>query len=66
MEVFSYPVWESGEETGTMTRIIQWPVCECRTELGKKMEKLQQERMVLFDYRKRNPLTNEAEGIVVD
>ena len=66
MEVFSYPVWESGEETGTKTQNTHWPVSECRTGMGKKMEKLPQERMVLFDYRKRNPLTNEAEGTVVD
>lgn len=30
------------------------------------MEKLAEQRMVLFDYRKRSPLTNEAEVRVVE
>ncbi|GFH89101.1 anaerobic magnesium-protoporphyrin IX monomethyl ester cyclase [Lachnospiraceae bacterium] len=48
VEMFSYPVWESGGGA-------EW-----------KMEKLPKQRMVLFDYRKRSPLTNEAEVRVVE
>lgn len=64
MEVFSYPVWGSGEETAPKSLNIPPQDWGRQTETGIKMEKLPAEQMVLFDYRKRNPLTNEAEAIL--
>lgn len=48
----------------THVEMFSYPVWENGKNL--KMEKLLEERMVLFNYRKRNPLTNEAEVIVVE
>ncbi len=50
----------------THLEMFSYPVWESRGGAEWKMEKLAEQRMVLFDYRKRSPLTNEAEVRVVE
>ncbi len=50
----------------THVEMFSYPVWESRGGAEWKMEKLAEQRMVLFDYRKRSPLTNEAEVRVVE
>ena len=50
----------------THLEMFSYPVWESRGGAEWKMEKLAEQRMVLFDYRKRSPLTNEAEVMVVE
>lgn len=50
----------------THLEMFSYPVWESKGGAEWKMEKLAEQRMVLFDYRKRSPLTNEAEVRVVE
>ena len=50
----------------THVEMFSYPVWESKGGAEWKMEKLAEQRMVLFDYRKRSPLTNEAEVRVVE
>ncbi len=45
----------------THLEMFSYPVWESKGGAEWKMEKLAEQRMMLFDYRKRSPLTNEAE-----
>lgn len=50
----------------THLEMFSYPVWESKGGAEWKMEKLAEQRMMLFDYRKRSPLTNEAEVRVVE